>query len=377
MLPVSANAADGDILNEDFSRFTGMTYKTTSKEGWSLELCGFTDNDTYKQSLVFNYHSGSVYSSATTPTFYCANTCNAILTFYCANSSSGNKSTLTMTLHNSGVFSDGLQVRSLLIDEDDAEFHLYQIFLYNVDNTTSLTFTLNSDNAFFLDNVKISKSETITVSENSDYSLKEQIADIRLERTLKGGTWNTLCLPFNTRRTSLERGLGSNQDIKIRLFSSYADNTITMTDAGNELINAGTPFLIKINNTVENPTFPLTTMRTTAAKSVSNNGVSMVGTYGPTELPQDGVFLSGTDGQLKRPSGSRLMKGLRAYFVIPSSAQNARITISDGDATAISELASEVKEADERWYMLDGRPLENRPSRKGIYINNNRKIIIK
>ena len=74
----------------------------------------------------------------------------------------------------------------------------------------------------------------------------------------------------------------------------------------------------------------------------------------------------------------------RAYLRLPSSLVNdtklVKIWWDDEEpspiATAISET-SQKKEQNEDWYSLDGRKLNGRPTEKGIYIRNGRKIIVK
>ena len=74
----------------------------------------------------------------------------------------------------------------------------------------------------------------------------------------------------------------------------------------------------------------------------------------------------------------------RAYLQLPSSLVNdtklVKIWWDDEEpspiATAISET-SQNKDQNEDWYSLDGRKLNGRPTEKGIYIRNGRKIIIK
>ena len=48
--------------------------------------------------------------------------------------------------------------------------------------------------------------------------------------------------------------------------------------------------------------------------------------------------------------------------------------------TAIGTMQTKTGEVNldgDAWYTLDGRRMEGKPSTKGIYINNNKKVIIK
>ena len=74
----------------------------------------------------------------------------------------------------------------------------------------------------------------------------------------------------------------------------------------------------------------------------------------------------------------------RAYLRLPSSLVNdtklVKIWWDDEEpspiATAISET-SQNKDQNEDWYSLDGRKLDSRPTERGIYIHNGRKVIMK
>ncbi|MBQ2298885.1 MAG: hypothetical protein II278_05865 [Bacteroidaceae bacterium] len=57
-----------------------------------------------------------------------------------------------------------------------------------------------------------------------------------------------------------------------------------------------------------------------------------------------------------------------------------RLVSRNGETTAIGEIDTKTGEMtfdSEAWYTLDGIRLSGKPSTKGIYINNGRKIVIK
>ena len=87
----SAKAATGDIINEDFSGFTGITYTMTSCEDWTLNRCGYVSNTTFPGCLKFDDLSNGK-SSATTKTFSnLMEACNAVMTFRYANTADKKK----------------------------------------------------------------------------------------------------------------------------------------------------------------------------------------------------------------------------------------------------------------------------------------------
>ena len=56
-----------------------------------------------------------------------------------------------------------------------------------------------------------------------------------------------------------------------------------------------------------------------------------------------------------------------------------RLVSASGEVTAIGSLQTtgEVTPDGDAWYTIDGRRMEGKPATKGIYINNNSKVIIK
>jgi hypothetical protein len=54
-----------------------------------------------------------------------------------------------------------------------------------------------------------------------------------------------------------------------------------------------------------------------------------------------------------------------------------KLTISKDDITGVKEV-KEVREVkDDSWYTLDGRKLNGKPTKKGIYVNGERKVVVK
>ena len=49
----------------------------------------------------------------------------------------------------------------------------------------------------------------------------------------------------------------------------------------------------------------------------------------------------------------------------------------DDGSTGISNISAERQQTDDAWYSLSGRRLEGRPQQKGLYINQQKKIIVR
>ncbi|MBQ6751500.1 MAG: hypothetical protein IJR02_12150 [Bacteroidaceae bacterium] len=225
-------------------------------------------------------------------------------------------------------------------------------------------------------------------------------------RTLyKDGSWNTLCLPFDISTAS---GTLSGDNVQAMTLntatSSLADGTLTLnfTDATGQTIPAGTPFIIKWDNTgvnIENPVFEGVTVSNATNDATVEGVLTFTGTYAPVSIGSEGdntkLYL-GAANKLYYPNAAMTIGTHRAYFQLlgdltagePVSSSNARqirafnLNFGDDEATGIVSAEANssfftLHSSLSEWYTLDGRRLDGKPTAKGIYINNGRKVVIK
>ena len=374
----TAEATTGDIINEDFSGFTGLTanYTTSEKNGWTVHGCSTGAGaylGTIKLEFVNNYYGNSY---ATTPTFSSlTETCNAVMTYRYANTNS-NQAKFKITINGGGTFPNGKNTWTTTITTESKVFNDGTLKLIGVNATTSVTFKLTSTNGgyFALDDVVISTADQVTLRDDAVNAVETKVADVTVGRTIQGGVWNTLCLPFNTGKNTIAQATGNAvEDVSLRTFSGFSNNELIFAEK--DTITAGTPFLIKVTKTSANPVFTLASLKGDAtAQTVTYNGASMAGTLAPTNIGATGLFLTATGELKKANSSSTTLKGLRAYFTVPAGTLQARLMLDDG-ATVIDMV--EAVAADGRWYAPDGRRYSTQPTRQGIYIKDGKKIIIR
>ena len=226
-------------------------------------------------------------------------------------------------------------------------------------------------------------------------SWNNQTATVTLAgRTLfKNGQWNTLCLPFAVSTTS---GPLAGDGVTAKIFnnstSGLSGSTLTLNfDNASATIPAGTPFIIKWNNTGSNLTkanlvFQNVTINNTTHNVTCNLGnnksISFKGTYAKQTYNAENksILFVGSGSKLNYPQVGASIGAQRAYFELTGfSAANAasRIVLNiDGEATGISEV-SRINEKGETWYTLDGRLLQDKPTRKGVYVVNGKVKVIK
>ena len=233
---------------------------------------------------------------------------------------------------------------------------------------------------FYVDDVKVIKLGEITLNEENNSSEAiavnaETSCKVYTVRTLKANIWNTLCLPFDVNMSVLETALGTGKNIELRTYSNYdAENKVMNFEvADNATIEAGTPFLIKLNTEKKTPTFNGVIIKNVAAKTIESNGVSFVGTYSPVELNTDGtnLFITIVNELAKPTATGNKMPGLRAYITVPSNFDfnDARLFLDD-EATAINSIGTPKATNSVTLYNLQGQRVE-RP-RSGLYSKNNK-----
>lgn len=235
----------------------------------------------------------------------------------------------------------------------------------------------------YLDELILTPYIIIDEGNNNDAIIGNSLGrcTVNLNRTLDEGYWNTLCFPFDITKTSFEEATGANAEIQT--LASVTDGIFHFSEiAADATINAGTPFIAKVDKLVTNPQFSNVVITSTPAQAVSADGVSgyqFVGTYSPVTLKTDktNLFL-GTDGILHYPASESVstLKGLRAYFVVPSGTVPSRVNINGEEMDAIGNIDVESN-TDAAVYDLHGQRHHAGALHNGIYICNGRKVIVK
>ena len=192
-------------------------------------------------------------------------------------------------------------------------------------------------------------------------------ATVRLKRTLNKDYWNTFVVPFDI----------PNMNASIFEYTGSDGNTMHFTATTS--IEAGTPYLIKPKEgNIIDQTYSDVTLTAQSAKSVDYGDYKFVATYSPVTLATDKteLFLT-TDGKLAYPASvsEATMKGMRAYFQVPASANVALFVDGEGTITGIEEVENgKLKVESSEVYNLNGQRVTQ--PRKGLFIVNGKKLII-
>jgi len=215
---------------------------------------------------------------------------------------------------------------------------------------------------------------------------------INVKRTIKAGEWSTICLPFSMTAEQTYEVFG--EDVQLMGFDSYeADDNLTSIEVYfydcNETLAedgfmANYPYIIKTTKDITEFTVTSTIEpdEEGAVETYKSKGKVLGRFYGTlksgTTIPKNSLFLNGNNFYYS--AGYTPIMGFRGYFdfvAVLSSVDNAAsaITLRIGEETTGLEALQKGCAADGRVYDLQGRMIEN-PG-KGIYIKNNKKIIIK
>lgn len=215
--------------------------------------------------------------------------------------------------------------------------------------------------------------------------------------------WETIALPF-TVQTFINLGHGnlvpfggSNSGYPFWLHQ-LRDNGLTQAYT----IEANTPYLICMPN---NSVYPSAynqagdvsfvavdaTVPETHPHEAYGAGVTLIPAFQGRDSSPEIFNLNVGDARDNYAEGSvfisnyRSVRPFQAYATHTSQARGedshyiplTSIGGGDGDTTGIMEIIQPAVNGTEAWYSLDGRRLNAKPTKKGVYVNNGRKVVIK
>ena len=233
--------------------------------------------------------------------------------------------------------------------------------------------------------------ENTTSIENS---ADRDVHDVQLRgRTFyKDGDWNTLCLPFavsNFAGTPLEGGIVK----ELQTTSNLDNGTLTLNFSTVTSIEAGKPYIVKweSGSDIDNPVFINVTIDKTN-RNVAFTGGTFKGNYAPLEITdanRNDILLLAAGNKLgyaktdRTIANGKALGACRAYFEIPADGGSQAVRQFELDFDAEEETTGIVSTTDGTdltdkagaIYDLQGRRIEH--PKKGLYIVNERKVVIK
>ena len=229
---------------------------------------------------------------------------------------------------------------------------------------------------------------------------------VTYSRSFTNGKTSTVCLPFAYTKKAGDGSFYEFTDIE----KKDGEYVATMTESGESTLTANTPYLYKPNadgsvdfsGTYEIPD-------ELVAGSTTSGDWTYLGTYETISWPEAPTGIYGfsaqavgdiQQGEFVKVGAYVRIKPMRCYLKYKNGSANyagargmtraageelpetikVRLIGADGEVTAIGTLQTttgEVTFDKDAWYSLDGRRIEGKPSKSGLYINNGHKVIIK
>ena len=268
--------------------------------------------------------------------------------------------------------------------------------------------SLNPDyivrNSLYAQRIETQLTKPIVLADNADNtSTIGNYGDCAVTlqgRTLyKDGCWNTLCVPFRTNYISTTPLAGA----EIRSLSSAslsADGTLTLNFSdpvaqSYDQLEAGKPYIIKWTkaddyvdddaHNLVNPYFPSVAVMNATNNFTSEDGtVQFKGTYDPItfDTTDKSILFMGAENTLYYPEAGASINAFRAYFQLTDPNATVRaFVLNFGDDTETQGIkATDYTDLTDKagaWYTIDGVRLSGKPTKKGLYIHQGRKVVIK
>lgn len=239
--------------------------------------------------------------------------------------------------------------------------------------------SLDTEAAF---NVKVVSAHSVVLDELSTEAPAAAMGvNVVVKRTIYAGEWSTICLPFAMTAEQVKTAFG--EDVELGDFTGCTQDEETqkvkVNFAAATAIEANHPYIIKVASAIASFTVEGVDVAPTAEPMVQadkskKNYNSFIGNYvNGTKVDDYGLYLMG--GKFWYSKGNVACKAFRGYFVFDSvdvDYDAARLMFSFDDATGISSVKMA---ADNVFFDLSGRQVSE--PRKGVYIKNGKKVIVK
>ena len=239
-----------------------------------------------------------------------------------------------------------------------------------------LVFTMNTE-THELTLVPTPKT-VVKIEENVNY-VAEAATDVTIElhRTfVANNTWNTFCVPFNISNDDLKAVLGD--DVAVAEYSETAEgenSTVYFNTMTTPAVTANVPVLVK--TTKADGTYVFGGDIVAGEAKVEGTNFDFVGTSAATTTIAEGDYFL-NNNTLYKSEGQTTIAGTRAYVMAKAAPARVVKVIFDGEdiPTGVEELKNSKIEELNSVYDLQGRKV-NDQAKKGVYIQNGKKVVIK
>ena len=211
------------------------------------------------------------------------------------------------------------------------------------------------------------------------------------DRTLySDGDWNTICLPFDIPSGAEGYSPIAGATVMTLSSTSFSSGTLNLNFSDAPNIEAGKPYIVKWNRPIagdlSDPVFQNVALSNSTSDIVTSFA-NFVGSFSPVSIAGDGgdntkLYL-GAANTVYYPTSSMTINSCRAYFQLKGISAgnldgevNAFVLNFGDETTSIDHLPLTIDHEADAWYDLSGRKFNAKPTAKGIYIHNGKKMII-
>lgn len=284
--------------------------------------------------------------------------------------------------------------------------------------TTNITPNSNPNTIYLLESVPTSlkgknvvnslgRTGTLTLYDGYPYYIPQliQVRKIYYKRTFtaeEAGSWTTIALPFapNVVRNDTDKKnltwhtseADTGKDFWIQELSSVSGNNLTFTNIAT--FTANRPYIISVPETLAGKTISFQKELssayvdlTPAAITHTVGQVTLYGVCGDTDV--SGKYVLRNDKFMKAGSSAGAKGALKAganttaapfrVYATMEGGSYDQLLINSSHTTAIRTINTDETLADgnETWYTINGVRLNSRPTTKGVYIVNGKKVVVK
>lgn len=231
----------------------------------------------------------------------------------------------------------------------------------------------------WLDDITFTWDKIKNLDENNKTMnmINDRFAEVTLTRSMREGSWNTFCVPFDMTAEDIAANFGTGAEVKELTGVSAEGETYSLVFSDVTVITRNKPCLVK-------PTQAVSTIATgekdvviggaePAVNVTDGNGHSVTfhGNYTSMMVPRDAFFISNNSFYLA--DSDVTLKGFRGYFTIDGNATAKEMNICFGESDGIvrTESTAQYNQA----YNLAGQRVSG--DAKGMIIVNGRKVFNK
>ena len=200
--------------------------------------------------------------------------------------------------------------------------------------------------------------------------------DVSINRIFNCNYLNTACFPFDLSYDNIKEIFGNGTTIYT--YAESKDDEISFVSIKSD-IKAGTPFIIKPEYYVEQPTFSDVTIES-ITPGKTGGSIAICGTISPYKMNTDGseLFLQ-SDSTLAKPAeGKNKMRGFRCYIKTNANEAQMPTAFFDGNTNDIRQTLQEKRQASGLYSITGIKERKDiMPFLHGIFIIDGKKFFIK